>query len=134
MFIQSSKARKQRKFRFTAPHHFRQRFVHAHISKELATKLGIKKRAIAVRKGDTVKIMAGKQKGKTGKVAEVDMLKGRITIEGIVKKNMKGKEKMVPMSTSNVYLVDLDLTDTLRNEKINRFKVAKAAAATAPAK
>lgn len=130
MFVQSSKARKQRKFRFTAPHHFRQRFVHAHISKELATKLGIKKRSLAVRKGDTVKVMAGKQKGKSGKVSEVDMLKGRITIEGIVRKNMKGKERMIPLSTSNVYLTDLDLSDKRRQETINGFKATKAQAAT----
>ncbi|MDE1856005.1 MAG: 50S ribosomal protein L24 [Candidatus Micrarchaeota archaeon] len=130
MFVQSSKARKQRKFRFTAPHHFRQRFVHAHISKELATKLGIKKRSLAVRKGDTVKVMAGKQKGKSGKVSEVDMLNGRITIEGIVRKNMKGKEKMIPLSTSSVYLTDLDLSDKRRQETINGFKATKAQAAT----
>ncbi|MGI0141226.1 MAG: 50S ribosomal protein L24 [Candidatus Micrarchaeales archaeon] len=130
MFIQSSKARKQRKFRFTAPHHFRQRFIHVHISKELTTKLGIKKRTIAVRKGDTVKVMSGAHKGKSGKVGNVDMLKGRITIEGIVRKNMKGKERFIPISSSNVYLIDLDLTDKLRQEKINGFKVAKSATAT----
>ena len=57
MIMESAHARKQRKFRFTAPMHVRQKFVHAHISKELATKLGIKKRNTAVRKGDTVKVM-----------------------------------------------------------------------------
>ncbi|MDE1827986.1 MAG: 50S ribosomal protein L24 [Candidatus Micrarchaeota archaeon] len=130
MFVQSSKPRKQRKFRFTAPHHFRQRFVHAHISKELATKLGIKRRTIAVRKGDTVKVMAGAQKGKSGKVQSVDMLKGRITIEGIARKNMKGKERFIPISSSNIYLIELDLTDKLRVAKIDESKVSAKAATT----
>ncbi|MDE1845768.1 MAG: 50S ribosomal protein L24 [Candidatus Micrarchaeota archaeon] len=126
MFVQSSKPRKQRKFRFTAPHHFRQRFVHAHISKDLAKTLGIKKRTLAVRKGDTVKVMAGAQKGKSGKVTNVDIMKGRIQIEGVVRKNMKGKERFIPINTANVYLVELDTSDKLRQAKIEEFKTAKA--------
>lgn len=126
MFVQSSKPRKQRKFRFTAPQHFRQRFTHAHVSKELASKLGIKKRTLSVRKGDTIKIMSGAQKGKSGKVLEVDIMKGRIHIEGIVRKNMKGKEKFIPINASNVYLVDIDMSDKLRAAKLEQFKTAKA--------
>ncbi|MDE1804496.1 MAG: 50S ribosomal protein L24 [Candidatus Micrarchaeota archaeon] len=125
MFIQSSKSRKQRKFRYTAPLHVRQGFVHVHISKELATKLGIKKRTIAVRKGDTIKVMAGGQKGKSGKVSSVNLRSAKILVEGIVRKNMKGKESMIPISSSNVYLTEIDAKDKLRQEMINRFKSAK---------
>lgn len=126
MFVQSSKPRKQRKFRFTAPHHFRQRFTHAHVSKELAAKLGIKKRTLAVRKGDTIKIMSGAQKGKSGKVVEVDIMKGRVQVEGVVRKNMKGKEKFIPINASNVYIVEIDTSDKLRQAKLEQFKAAKA--------
>ena len=123
MFIQSAKPRKQRRFRFNAPLHVRQKFVHAHIAKDLAKKLGIKKRSVAVREGDTVKIMAGKQKGKSGKVSAVDLVSGRIYVEGIARKTMKGKEKLIPISSSNVYLVELEISDKLRQEKLNQFKI-----------
>ncbi|MDE1825458.1 MAG: 50S ribosomal protein L24 [Candidatus Micrarchaeota archaeon] len=119
MLVQSSKARKQRKFRYSAPMHIKQRFVHAHISKELAAKLGIKRRSIAVRKGDTVKVVAGKQKGKSGKVNQVDLARGSVFIDGIIRKTMKGKEKPVPIHASNVYLTDIDTSDKLRQEKLN---------------
>lgn len=126
MFVQSAKPRKQRKFRFTAPFHFRQRFAHAHISKELKAKLGIKKRTLAVRKGDTVKVVTGAQKGKIGKVVSVNLAKARLEIEGIVRKNMKGKEKFIPINASNVYLTELDTSDKLRTSKLEQFKTAKA--------
>ena len=36
-----------------------------------------------VKKGDTVKVLAGTENGKTGKVASVDREKGRAIVEGI---------------------------------------------------
>ena len=112
--IRSSKPRKQRKFRFTAPMHARQNFVNVHISKELSSRLGIKRRSIEVRKGDTVRIMSGDSKGKSGKVSAVRLRTGKIFIEGIIKKDAKGKEKQVPIHSSNVYLSDIDTSDKLR--------------------
>lgn len=126
--IQSSQPRNQRKFRYNAPLHERQSFVNAHVSKELASKLGIKKRSIAVRKGDTIKVMAGAQKGKSGKVSAVDLRKGIIFVDGMTRKTAKGKEVMLRISASNVYLTDLDTSDKLRKAKLDQFKVAAPAA------
>lgn len=44
-----------------------------------------------IKKGDTVKVIAGKSKNKTGKVLVVDREKGRVLVEGVnlVKKTMK---------------------------------------------
>src|SRR5271163_2628205 len=109
--IQSSQPRKQRKFRATAPMHMRQNFVNVHISKELAAKLGIKRRSIEVRKGDTVKVMTGDNRGRSGKVAQVDLKSGNVQIEGLTRKNAKNKDKLMPIYSSNLYLTDLDLTD-----------------------
>ena len=39
---------------------------------------------IRLRKGDTVKVIAGRVKGKTGRVLEVDRERGRITVEGVM--------------------------------------------------
>jgi large subunit ribosomal protein L24 len=38
---------------------------------------------IKIRKDDTVKVITGKHKGKTGRVLEVDRDKGRILVEGV---------------------------------------------------
>ncbi len=122
MMVQSAHARKQRKFRFTASMHQRQKMLHVHLSKELQQKLGVKKRSMQVRKGDTVKIMKGKFRGKSGKVNDVDLRKNKIAIESIVRKTAKGKEIPIPIYASNVYIVDLDLTDKLRSAKIDLFK------------
>ncbi len=116
--MNSSKPRKQRKFRSNAPLHIKQHFVHAHIDKTLKEKLNIKKRAIELRRGDTVKIMSGKYKGKTGKVLKVILKDAKVHIEGIVRKNSRGKEIPIPISASNLYIIDLDLTDKLRKEKL----------------
>ncbi len=120
--IQSSQPRKERKFRFNAPLHDRQKFMHAHVSDELAKKLGIKSRSISVRKGDTVKVQSGKHRGKSGKVSQVSLKTGRIFIEGINRKDAKGKEFPLPIYSSNVYLTDLDLTDKLRSAKMEKLK------------
>lgn len=36
-----------------------------------------------IRKGDTVKVMVGREKGKTGKVTATNPIKGTVTIDGI---------------------------------------------------
>jgi large subunit ribosomal protein L24 len=118
--IQSSQPRKQRKFRASAPMNVRQNFVNVHISKELATKLGIKRRSIEVRKGDTVKVMVGDNRGKTGKVTEVNLKTGKVFVEGVIMKNSKNKEKQTPVYSSNLYLMDLDLTDKLRQAEVSK--------------
>ncbi|MGC8587016.1 MAG: 50S ribosomal protein L24 [Candidatus Micrarchaeia archaeon] len=122
--IISSKPRKQREFRYNAPMHVRQKFIHAHVSKELKEKMGISKRSMPVRKGDTVKVVKGKFKGKTGKVSEVSLRKNAVYIEGISRKKSKGKELLLPISPSNLYLIDLDLSDKNRKAKINSLKSA----------
>lgn len=118
MMIQSSKPRVQRLFRFTAPLHQRQHFVNAHVDKALRAKLGIKRRAIRLSKGDTVKIMSGSKRGTSGKVTMVDLRKGRIHIAAMVKKNAKGKEFNISISPSNVYITDLNLEDKFRADKL----------------
>ena len=68
-----------------------------------------------IKKNDTVKVIAGREKGKTGKVLSVTKEKGRILIEkvNLVKRHQKpdatGKggivEKEAPLRVSNVMLV-----------------------------
>ena len=71
---------------------------------------------IRIRKGDTVRIIAGKDKGKSGKVLEVNPRAGRILIEklNIIKRHMKPSQKNrqggiidreAPLQVSNVMVV-----------------------------
>jgi large subunit ribosomal protein L24 len=70
-----------------------------------------------ITKGDTVRIMRGDDKGKTGKVLRVFLKTGRVTVEGIniVKKHRRARtaqeqsgiiEMPAAMHLSNVMLVD----------------------------
>ncbi len=72
--------------------------------------------ALGIRKEDTVRVMAGKYKGRAGRVLKVDMDKGAVLIEKInlIKKHMKPNktytqggiiEKEAPINLSNVMLV-----------------------------
>jgi large subunit ribosomal protein L24 len=103
--IKSKKPRTQRKFRYTAPLHLRKNFVHVHLSKELREKT--KKRAVQVRKGDKVKIMRGKFKGKEGKVAKVDLSDVKVFVEGITIKKANGKETFYPLDPSNLMIIEM---------------------------
>jgi large subunit ribosomal protein L24 len=116
--IKSSKPKKQRFFRFNAPMHARQHFVHAHLDKALKAKLNIKRRAVQISRGDTVKVVSGSKKGSTGKVTRVSLRTGRITIDTLMKKNAKGKEFNIPINASNVYITDLNLSDKVRAAKL----------------
>ena len=69
-----------------------------------------------IKKNDTVKVVCGKDKGKTGKVVKVDSTKGRVIVQGIniVKKAQKPKSQNdkggiisieAAMDISNVMLV-----------------------------
>ena len=39
--------------------------------------------ALKIKKGDTVKVITGKDKGKEGKVISVDVQKGKVVVEGV---------------------------------------------------
>jgi large subunit ribosomal protein L24 len=69
-----------------------------------------------IKKGDEVKVLAGKEKGKTGKVIEVLPEEGRVAIEGLnlhtrftrpKRQNEKGQKIQVPgpLSVSKLMLV-----------------------------
>lgn len=131
--ISSSKPRKQRLYRFTAPLHERQHFVNSHVDKQLRARLGIKRRAIRIASGDTVRVMSGGKKGTTGKVVAVDLRSGRIRIGSITKKNAKGKEFNVSISPSNVYITELNLEDKVRAARLRLKQQPKAEAQKAEA-
>jgi large subunit ribosomal protein L24 len=69
-----------------------------------------------IKKGDNVKVLAGKDRGKTGKVLAVSLDAGRVTVEGVnvyakrvrpKRQNQKGETVHLPrpLHASNVQLV-----------------------------
>ena len=72
--------------------------------------------ALKIKKGDTVRVIAGKDKGKEGKVLSVDVKKNRVIVEGanMVTKSMKPSvanqqggivTKEAPFDLSNVMVL-----------------------------
>jgi large subunit ribosomal protein L24 len=115
-WIGSSQPRKQRKFVAKAPLHLREKFVHAMLSKELKKKYG--RNAIALRKGDTIKVMRGSSKKKTGKVENVNLKKMIVNVEGIQRTKKDGSKVFIALRPSNLLITALELNDKKRIKSI----------------
>jgi large subunit ribosomal protein L24 len=102
--------------------------------------------ALKIRRDDTVRIIAGKDRGRTGRVLRVDPAARKVYVEGanIVKRHMRPRtlrdtqraqelggiiEKEGPIHISNVMLIDPDSGDptrvAIRREGDRRVRVAK---------
>jgi large subunit ribosomal protein L24 len=101
---------------------------------------------LKIRRDDTVRIIAGKDRGKTGRVLRVDPHKQKVFVEGanIIKRHMKPRtlrdtqraqemggivEMEGPIHVSNVMLIDPDSGEPtrvgIRREGGKRVRVAK---------
>jgi len=114
----SRQKRKQIKYRVNAPLHLRKKFISANLSKELRKKY--EKRSFPLRKGDVVKVMRGKFKGKTGKVSEVDLKRLGVSIEGIQRQKRDGTKVNVYFNPSNLQIQELMLEDKKREKALKR--------------
>ncbi len=112
---------KQRKKLFNAPAHIRHKMMAAPLSAELAASRGAK--TMPVRKGDTVRIMRGDNKGFEGKVSRVDLKAYRIYMEGLTREKVDGTNIFLPIHPSKVEIRNLTLDDKLRKSVVDR-KVA----------
>jgi large subunit ribosomal protein L24 len=120
----SRQPRKQRKYLANAPIHIRHKLLSSHLSKELRKKYG--KRNFPIRKGDSVKVMRGEYKKKTGKIESVNMKKLKVLLEGVYKSKKDGTKIKVYFMPSNLLITELNLDDKKRTEAINRkFTAAK---------
>jgi large subunit ribosomal protein L24 len=111
----STQPRKQRKYTANAPLHIKKKLLSVNLSKELRKKHKI--RNIEVRKGDTVKIMRGKFKKKTGKILEVNVKTSKVKIEGIQVKKQDGSKANVRLRPSNLQIIELVLEDKKRMKR-----------------
>ena len=79
-------------------------------------------RSLRVVKGDSVKVMRGEYKGVEGKVENVDVEHGTLNIEGVQREKIRGGQVKVPIHASKVMIVNLNLTDKLRSNKVQGDK------------
>ncbi len=108
----SIQPRKQRKYRYNAPLHVKQKFMHVHLSSELRKKQGT--RSMQVRKGDKVKVLRGKFRKQEGKVELVQLKRERLFVTGFDYAKRDGTKVLVPLRPSNLMIVALDASDKRR--------------------
>lgn len=118
MFMKTKQPRKQRKRLYNLPLHRRGRIVSARFDKKL--RVQYKKRNFPLRKGDKVKILKGEHKKKEGKILRINLKSYKIFIDGVKMVKPDGKEIQLPISPSNVEIVELDLSDPKRKEALAR--------------
>ena len=106
---------------FNAPAHIRHKLMAAPLSSELAASKGAK--TLPVRKGDTVRILRGDNKGFEGKVSRVDLKTYRIYLEGLTREKVDGTNIFLAVHPSKVQIRNLNLDDKWRKEILER-KVA----------
>jgi len=100
----------ERKNYHSADIHERKKNIHVHLSKDLRGKLKKKTRSVGVRRGDQVKVMRGKHKGKQAKVSSVSVKNRVVYLEGVTRNNARGQEKPIALQPSNLMLLSLEST------------------------
>jgi large subunit ribosomal protein L24 len=88
------------------------------VSKDLKEKYSLDH--VALRKGDTVKIMRGDFKGVEGKVAKTFARTGQINIEGVTREKLKGGTVQVKINASKVIVTSLNLDDKVRRNALEK--------------
>lgn len=112
----SKQPRKQRKYAAKAPLHIKGKLLSTHLSKELRAKH--KTRNVTLKKGDSVKIMRGKFKGKSGKVTEIKTKLLKVYVDGIMNKKADGSKVKIALRPSNLMITTLNLDDKKRAAKL----------------
>src|SRR4030042_6054269 len=123
---------KQRKRLFNAPAHIRHKLMAAPLSKELTASKGAK--TLPVRRGDTVLIKRGDNKGFEGKVSRVDLKAYRIYLEGLTREKVDGTNIFIAVHPSKVQIRKHNRDDKYRKETILGAKVVSEKKETTKAK
>ncbi len=116
--MKSKKPRKQRKLYFKAPLHKKRKMLAAHLAENLLLKYD--RRSTTLVKGDSVKVMVGSYKGHEDKVANVNIKKQVVEVEGITTVKADGTKVAKPIHPSNLLITKLNLTDKWRRKKLEK--------------
>lgn len=108
--------RRQRKALFTASTFERRKRMAVPLSRELRGRFG--RRALPVRKGDTVRVLAGSFVGREERVAKVNRRDYSVTLDNVTLKTAEEKLKPLALRTSHLVLTRLNLADPWRRRKL----------------
>jgi large subunit ribosomal protein L24 len=100
------------------PKHQRDKMVGAILEDSLRKQYGRKN--VRVIKGDSIRVMRGEYKGVEGKVEKVHIERATFHIEGIQREKIRGGQVKVPIHSSNVMVIGLNLDDDYRSSKLQR--------------
>jgi large subunit ribosomal protein L24 len=98
------------------PKHKRDKMVGAVLEDSLRKQYG--KKNIRVIKGDSIRVMRGEYKGVEGKVEKVNTEHATFHIEGIQREKIRGGQVKVPIHSTNVMVISLNLDDNYRSKKL----------------
>lgn len=98
------------------PKHQRDKMVGAVLEDSLRKQYGRKN--IRVIKGDSVRVMRGEYKGVEGKIEKLNTEHATFHIEGIQREKIRGGQVKVPIHSSNVMVISLNLDDDYRSHKL----------------
>ena len=112
----SEKPTKQRTTQRRAPLHEKQRQVRSALSPDLREEYG--QRNVRVNEGDTVEVMRGDFAGEEAEVVNVDLQDAIVHVEGVTLETADGEEVPRPLEASNLRVTDLDLSDDLREARL----------------
>ena len=113
----STQPRKQRRERWQTSAFGRHRQMTVALSRDLRSRY--KRRALPLRKGDTVRIISGSFRGREERVSKVDIRTLRVTLDNVTIKKVDQKLKPLPIRTSHLILTRLNLADPWRRELLH---------------
>jgi len=100
------------------PKHQRDKMVSAVLEETLRKQY--RRKNVRVIKGDSIRVIRGEYKGVEGKVEKVDTEHATFHIEGIQREKIRGGQVKVPIHSSKVMVIALNLDDKYRSNKLQR--------------
>ena len=123
----ASKRRAQRKLQLGAPSSVKRKLMSSHLNKSLREQYKI--RSLPIKRGDEVKILKGKAKGKTGKVVQVYRKRNVIYVDKVQRDKQNGQTVFLPIKPSycviEKLLINKDRTKTIEKRAAINLKAAE---------
>ena len=123
----ASKRRAQRKLQLGAPSSVKRKLMSCHLNKSLREQYKI--RSLPIKRGDEVKILKGKGKGKTGKVVQVYRKRNVIYVDKVQRDKQNGQTVFLPIKPSycviEKLLINKDRTKTIEKRAAINLKAAE---------
>ena len=123
----SSSRRVQRKYALGAPSSVKRKLMSCHLAKTLRDQY--KLRSLPIKRGDEVKILKGKSKGKSGKVVQVYRKRNCIYVDKVQREKQNGQTVFLPIKPCycvvEKLLINKDRSKTIERNAANKAHAAE---------